>query len=102
VLVASAPPVEDGVAHGVAAHVEFESKVRKRFHMFKVQALRFRRFQHGFDRFNLHRLTMGWSRPPARAAQATRNSMNPGAGTHTPPLFSSTQALFVEYVGSIR
>jgi len=44
-------------AQAVAAQVEFESQVSKRLITFQHQALRSRRFQHGFHRFNLHRRT---------------------------------------------
>ena len=44
---------------GVVAQVEFESKFRKRFVMLQFQELNSRRFQRGFDRVNLHRLTGG-------------------------------------------
>jgi len=46
------PAVDD--LHDVAAQVEFESKALKHF----IVSFTSRRFQYGFDRVNLHRLTM--------------------------------------------
>jgi hypothetical protein len=43
--------------HGVATQVEFESKICKQYITLQLQAFRSRRFQHGFRRVNLHRLT---------------------------------------------
>ena len=54
---------------GVAAQVEFESNVLKRFIMFQFQAISSRRFQSGFDWVNLHRLT--WGRPPTMLLTGT-------------------------------
>jgi hypothetical protein len=49
---------EDGVlGQLLAAQVEFESNTRRQFIIFQFQALSSRRFQRGFDRGNLHRLT---------------------------------------------
>ena len=44
--------------HDVAAQLEFESEVRRRFIILWFQALSSRRVQRGFDRVNLHRPTM--------------------------------------------
>jgi len=41
----------------VAAQVEFESKSRKQFLIFQFQEDGSRRFQHSFERVNLHRPT---------------------------------------------
>jgi len=46
-------------SRGVAAQVEIESKVGKRFITFQFRALISRRCQRGFDRVNLHRPTWG-------------------------------------------
>ena len=50
----------------IAAQLEIESKTSKRFIIIKFQALRYRRFQHGFHGLNLHHLTccMGIIPPP--------------------------------------
>ena len=45
-------------AHGVAAQIEFESKVWKQSIMFQFQAPSSKRFQHGFHRVNPHRPAM--------------------------------------------
>jgi hypothetical protein len=42
---------------GVAARVDFDSKVRKQVIILWSQAIRSRRFQRGFHRVNLHRPT---------------------------------------------
>jgi hypothetical protein len=51
-------PLALGTPLGLAAQVEFESRIGKQIILFEVQALSSRRFQHAFHRFNLHRLTL--------------------------------------------
>jgi hypothetical protein len=51
-------------SRGVAAQLEIESNVKNQFISFQFHALNSRRFQHGFDRVNLHR--------PTEAAQEQR------------------------------
>ena len=75
--------------HGVAAQVEFESKIRKWFITFQFQVLSSRRFQRWFDRVKLHRPTMAFFFMKWVLAAAVCGSTS-GQGLNTRPLFGST------------
>ena len=46
-----------GQHRGVAAQLQFECKISRQFLILQLQALSSSRCQHGFHRFNMHRLT---------------------------------------------
>ena len=71
-------PARGGLLH-VAAQVEFESKDSNQNAVLQFQALSARRFQLGFHRFNLHRLTL----MAVMALTPLPPTAPAGAGAHT-------------------
>jgi len=59
------------VHHAVAAQVEIESKSLKQMTVLQLQVLDYRRFQHGFDRINMHRPTTQLERGARTPSQST-------------------------------